>query len=347
MAEAPAPLPSPSPAARALRRIWPVARVLVGVGLLVLLCRRVEWSVLVRTARELDVAALAAAVVAGATALLLTGLRWRLLVQALGMTVSIRTACAAMWEGYFFSQFLPTQVGGDVYRVHRIWRETGHLTLVATSVLVDRILGTMSLLLFCALGAALSPNLAQTKAAAFSLASLCVLLVAGAVLLFSLPAIRLPAAAHDGGARGLRGKLWRVVVRLQEAARAYRAARGALLAAGGLALLVQVANVAWAYFSFAATGHHASWADAAALMNLGMLVGMVPISIAGLGLQEGTWVGLSQTIGLTKEAALGAALLLRLVRLLLAGAGGLSYLLHRAPPAAAPPEERAEPPLTG
>jgi len=336
MPEPPPPSDQPAAATGWPRRLWPVARVVVGVALLALLCRRVEWSALARTARNMDALALVGSVAAAAAATVLTAARWQILVRALGVRISFRTACAAMWEGLFFSQFLPTQVGGDVYRVHRIYRETGQLAMVATSVLVDRILGMMALLLFCALGAAASPHLAQTKAVSLSLGLLCAMVVVAAVLLFSLPAMRLPAAEQEHPGRGLRRKLWRLVGRSQEAARAYRTAKGALLAAAGAAVLVQVATVAWGYLSFAATRHAASWADAAAVMNLGLLVGMVPVSINGLGLQEGTWVGLAQIIGLSQEAALGAALLMRLVRLLLAAAGGTSYLLHRAPPPPAP-----------
>lgn len=331
---------TPSVQARAQRtwrtRTVVAARIVLGVLLLGLLCWKVDWRTLGAVLTDLRVAALVGTALAGALQLVLVGVRWRILLAALGVRIPLSTAVSAIWQGWFFSQFLPTQVGGDVYRAYLVGRRTSQGVLVATSVLVDRILGMIALLLFCALGAAASPSLSQTRAASFSLALLGALVIAATVMLFSLPALLLPVAGEGEPTGSLRARFWRVLGKLQEAARTYQTARGALLAACGVSALVQVVSITWAYLAFEAVRHSISWADATAVVNLGTLVGMIPVSIAGLGVQEGTWVGLARAVGVPQENALAAALVFRVSRMLLAVAGGALYLLQRSPRQSSP-----------
>jgi len=338
----------PGDRARQRGRLLAAVRVLAGLVLLSLLGWKVDWGAVKAVLAGVAAVPVIAAVVVGALNVAVIGVRWRILLAALGVHIRWRTAVSAMWQGWFFSQFLPSQIGGDVYRTYLVGVETSQGLLVATSVLVDRFLGMIALLLFCALGAAASPSLSRTRATTVSLVLLGVLVTAAAVVLFAFPAARLPSSPSPEARPTFRGRLWRVLSRLQDAARSYRKARAALLAAAGVSVLAQLVAIAWAYLAFAAVRHPISWGDAAAVMNLGTLVGMVPISISGLGLQEGTWVGLASAAGVPQEGALGAALVFRAIRVGMGVVGGGIYLLQRRPVSVrAAPEPPPDPSLPG
>lgn len=79
------------------------------------------------------------------TAVLLTFVRWRLLVQALGMTFPLRDALRLGFVGYLFN-FTLSLVGGDLIKAVAIaHRNPGRKTAAAATVVVDRIVGLYAL----------------------------------------------------------------------------------------------------------------------------------------------------------------------------------------------------------
>jgi uncharacterized membrane protein YbhN (UPF0104 family) len=57
----------------------------------------------------------------------LSGLRWKLILRALGRGLSFGNAVRFVWIGAFFSQALPGAVGGDVVRIWLYWKSgAGH-----------------------------------------------------------------------------------------------------------------------------------------------------------------------------------------------------------------------------
>ncbi len=78
-------------------------------------------------------------------AVLLTFVRWRMLVQALGMTFPMREALRLGFLGYLFN-FTLSLVGGDVIKgVAIAHRNPGRRTAAAATVVVDRIVGLYAL----------------------------------------------------------------------------------------------------------------------------------------------------------------------------------------------------------
>ena len=64
----------------------------------------------------------------------------------------------------------------------------------------------------------------------------------------------------------------------------------------------------------------------AAVFLLGYLAGMVPISLSGVGLQEGAQVVLFGYLGVAHTDAIAAVLLIRALLILISLPGGLIYL---------------------
>ncbi len=53
--------------------------------------------------------------------------------------------------GYFYSNFLPTSVGGDLIKAHSIAREQSQRTVAVATVIIDRVIGLWALVCFVAL----------------------------------------------------------------------------------------------------------------------------------------------------------------------------------------------------
>jgi len=136
---------------RLLRRPW--LRVALSTLLLVLLARQVEWrpvgALLVRIRLPTATGALSLFVVAQA----LSALKWRWIAATLGCARPVGRHLRLYFAAMFLSLFLPSFVGGDLFRAARLeaggWRPSrGALA----SVFLERATGLWGLLLVAAIG---------------------------------------------------------------------------------------------------------------------------------------------------------------------------------------------------
>lgn len=83
--------------------------------------------------------------------LLLVFGRWTILVRALDRNISIRTAMLLGFLGYFFNLVLPGAVGGDLAKAACLARMRIKRTQAIASMVMDRLLGLLGLLLLAAI----------------------------------------------------------------------------------------------------------------------------------------------------------------------------------------------------
>src|SRR5262249_19578568 len=76
---------------------------------------------------------------------LLTFVRWFLLVRAQGLPFTSPAALRLGLMGYFFNNFLPSSVGGDILKAAGIARVQSRRTVAVATVLIDRIIGLCGL----------------------------------------------------------------------------------------------------------------------------------------------------------------------------------------------------------
>ena len=72
-------------------------------------------------------------------------LRWRLLLQGLGVNILAKVAMQLQMIGFFFNVAMPGAVGGDIIKAIYVSKHIGSRTKAMTSVLLDRTLGLLSL----------------------------------------------------------------------------------------------------------------------------------------------------------------------------------------------------------
>ena len=75
----------------------------------------------------------------------ISSLKWWLLLRAAEQPVAYLWTVRTYLVGQFFSNFLPTSIGGDAVRVFRLNRLVGRLALAIASVFVERITGFLAL----------------------------------------------------------------------------------------------------------------------------------------------------------------------------------------------------------
>jgi uncharacterized protein (TIRG00374 family) len=289
--------------------------------LLGIVASRLDWSLIaerLREGRPLDFL-LAVAIVL--LALVIGAWRWHALLHRAGVPLAVSRLARIYAVATFSNSFLPTSAGGDVTRALLVTRRGPELRRVVVSVLVDRAGGLAGLIAIAWIALALEPARVPNSTQA---------ILGWTTLVIALAVVILAVAALHGGRLGRRV----FPERLLSIARDSRDVLGAYARSPGLLaswLLLSVAYQALIASQLVVLGHAIDvdlpFATAAVALALVTLVTLIPISIGGFGLREGSYVVL---LGSASIAASDATLIsvLSVTTLLVASLPG-AYLILR------------------
>ena len=290
-------------------------RGLLGGALLVAVIALADPARVLAQLRQAHVGWLLAGLAAAVASNVVSALRWRALARWLGADVSVRDATRWYFQAIGLNALLPGAVlGGDLYRAV-VLRRAGQATLASSwSVVLDRVSGLWMLCAIGGLGAALCANVLapwlRLPAGAFA-----ALMLAGTALWLATP-WTLPALLRRWGVRWLaplraaaqrpdfnRQMGWQAL-----ASAAVQVLSAAALAAGGLALGVQLPLAAWA-FAIAPV----------------FLMAALPVSVGGWGTREAAAVASLAPFGVAAPAAVGVGVIYGLYQLAQGAMGALAF----------------------
>jgi uncharacterized membrane protein YbhN (UPF0104 family) len=309
------------------RRLIIGVQIFVTAVLLRLLFRSFDWPAFVAVLRRLSVGMYLGSLLVVAVGQVLYALRWRAVLVAMRISIPLADVLRQYAIGIFFSNLMPTAIGGDATKVYYLGPAAGYLE-VGASVVVDRALGLLWLAMF---GSAL----AWTAGAPTPLFVLNrTLLTACAVTLVVLLALAGMAPLD---------RLWSPSGRIAHAwaerfrafARCVRlgARRPVTLVASALVLIIYVGLLTLVYQRFFRT---AGVEPPGALQVAGILASMgifvnVPVSVNGIGVREQLHYLMFAALGVSKEVAVSISLLMFSHALLLSLVGYAAWLrVHRA-----------------
>jgi hypothetical protein len=223
--------------------------------------------------------------------------RWFLLVRA--ADPSARPPRATLVRLFlvstFLGTFLPTGVGGDAIRAYGLARANVPSGRAAASVVMDRLLGVLSLALVAAAGLVGARDYFDDPRIIMPIAVAILLCVIAAGLAFSARAMRAlqGLAARLPGAR-LRRLLGETLVATHASSR-----NGGVMAIVFVeSVAVQVLRVLQAYCLGASLGLPAPLSAYLALVPLILFVMLLPISINGIGTSQAAFVLLFGFVGI-------------------------------------------------
>jgi glycosyltransferase 2 family protein len=286
-------------------------RITIATALMIALASLMDWGSLRAHAADMNWLIATVAFVAIVLEMPVNAMKWfwslRLHDQKFGWNYLFRIGCMS----FFFNNFLPSAIGGDVYRVYRTWSGAGDKSAAISAVLVERLVGVAVLMLNGFLGALLLMEHALAK----TFVMLC--LVAGAAGVIALPLlIRL---ARRGVLSRRFSKLAGVESMLERILRLRSEWLWLLLGS----LFFQILAALVVFLCFAAVGSSIDVPTALLVTAAAGLASVLPISISGLGVVEGSIAATMVALGGDLEAAVLAALLLRVLALAVSGLCGL------------------------
>ncbi len=293
-----------------------------------LVLRGVEFDQLVGALRNVDVGGLAAAWAMLAALWFTQAYRWRVITRALSQPLAYRDAVLAVIVGQFFNQSLPSTVGGDVMRVWRAQRAGMTFGGAVNSVLIDRGVALVALLLLVAISLPVAQARIADPVARAGLWLVIGLGAGGLGLALSMDRLPLPAPLARLRPVAAVAALARDVRRVFFAP----ATISVVLAVSMVSHLVVVASVLMIARALAIP---VGFLDCLILVPPVLMVAAVPISVAGWGLREGAMVTAFAFVGVAAPQALALSLLLGLVLLLVGAVGAPVWLMSGRPSAEA------------
>jgi uncharacterized protein (TIRG00374 family) len=281
----------------------PVARVAVAVGLTALLLWQSDPRAVWQAARGADWRFILLACALVVVDRVLMAYRWWTLLQV-GRRPPVATVMRIFFVSTFVGTFLPASVGGDAVRAYGLSKEgVGGVDAVA-SVLMDRLLGVISILIVGIAGAFLARHLIDIRALFPAFAVLTVACVAALAVVFSPR-----AAAGVAGMLALlpRGRETgaRLVAAIQRYATLHLPMANVLLCS----IAVQVLRVLQTYCLGLALGLAVPLGVYFALVPIILLIVLMPVTINGIGTTQAGFIWLFGRAGVASAPAFALSVL--------------------------------------
>jgi hypothetical protein len=282
----------------------------VSVALLGYLLSLIDLDQLLEKLREVDVRYLPLAFVLLLVQIVLSSIKWQVILRADGMPMRLPFLIKTYMIGNFISLFLPTSFGGDVYRVIAARGVNQDLAKSTSSVLFDRLSGLFALISICMIAYVVLPE----QPYGLAVLILYVLGVVGFFVVSSSTVGRLIEASGIG--------LVRKAGKILASFRNYRRNVGILAVILLLSFLFQLNIVLINKVYTVALGLEIDFSILMVIIPLIYLTEVLPISINGLGVRESAFAFFFVQIGLTVSDALAVSVLIVGMRYLVGLFGG-------------------------
>ncbi|MCB9496870.1 MAG: flippase-like domain-containing protein [Fibrobacteria bacterium] len=274
---------------KALRRLVASAlQVVVTIALVAWVLSRNDAPAVLDHLRAVELRWLAAAAGMMAVSVLLGAWQWERLLVVQGVRASARRLLRAYSLGMFLNFVLPTGVGGDFVRAVAVQRDTKSGARGVAATLLDRFVGLFTLAFFAFAASLLlvagdHDPLFERMALLTGLVSLGFCVVAA--ILFSRRFLGwfAPLTRWVG-----EGRLLSTARDLRGAFLEYRTNPGPVLQVVGLSLVVQFQRIVVHAFCAQALGLSIEFAWFLLFVPIVSLVSILPVSVGGWGLREGT-----------------------------------------------------------
>ncbi len=295
---------------RGLKRLLPFLRIGLSLFLIIFLLNRFDFTVIYQNIKKTRGEFLIFALGLNLIGDFLSSLQWKFVLSIHRIRMSIKKLFSLYLIGAFFSNFLPTSVGGDVYKIHRLTREI-KFNHAATSVLMTRVMGLCSLL-FIATITSFSPlNRAITGAdIRLILAVLWVIIPVTFFLPKFFARFKFFSQLRDIFARYRHGKkrIFRAII---------------------TSIISQILGIFFCWAVAGALSLKLTFTQIAYFSSLTIIISALPLAINGLGIREGVYVWLFNKVGLEGEIALSFSFLLLLLLSFRSIIGGILYAVGK------------------
>jgi uncharacterized protein (TIRG00374 family) len=254
--------------------------------------------------------------------------KWRLLLSAKKIVITLWRAVEIYLISGFVGVILPSGVGSDIYRVYYTSKPIGKLSHIASSVIVERFLGMAAAAVFAVVGlsvmsSAASESVVQQEILTTMFVTLTVLI---AVFLVSMTALPFRIAERLL-ARWTKPRFAAKLAKFRDAYHEYGQHKMTLIVFFLLSVAEQGLFVLITYMGALAIEIRLEIYYFLGIVPVCQIIKRIPISINSLGVQEGLFVYFFGQVGISATEALSLSILTRIAQWSGTLAGGVLYVM--------------------
>ena len=243
---------------------------------------------------------------------MITSIRWHELLKALDIRLTVERTFVLNMVGLFWNTIIPTgSTGGDFLKAYYVARQTHHRTRAVMSVMVDRVVGLLALIILGGTMAALQRQIPRCRQVAIGSAAI-IGLVAVAMIVFYVPMLR-----RLTGLEFILERLPQAEAGPQHAGDDAHLREAAVSGAGALIVSfpVHMVVITAAQLCGIAFGLHLSLFYYWMAVPVIVLAAAIPISPQGAGVMEYFAIKLLEPQGVTVAQAIALTMSIRLTQI--------------------------------
>ncbi len=253
----------------------------------------------------------------------ITAVRWKTLLDTQKAGLGARTLTVSVLIGFFFNNFLPTSIGGDVFRAYDASKK-GKIQIgtSASIILVERFSGVIAAATYAIVALFLGFTAIGNQSVIIPIVIFFVITIILAFLIINPSILRMDRFFDRFRIlKKLKGKLSDVYKTLQS----FKKYKMALVKILVFSFLLQFAVILNYYLAAKALGIELGLASFLFIVPVITIIAMLPISIGGAGLRENSLVIIMVALGAANDKATLVSLLTFMMLIIVGIIGGITY----------------------
>jgi len=252
-------------------------------------------------------------------------IRWKVLLNGYNYQVSFGRLISFYLMGMFFNNFLPTSIGGDVFRIYKIVEETGDRTTGFASVIIERMLGIAATLILAVLALfMISQQFHSTRLMYISVILLLLIMAFFFIMVRNRP-FKLFLRIFEKLSFFRIGERFN---KLFEAIHYFKKRRRILVYVLLYSILSQVSVVFMNYFLVKTFSLNVDLSFLFVVVPVTFLLTILP-SINGVGVRDFGFVSLLSRVGVTNAAALSLSFMNLIMPMLISVIGAVLFITEK------------------
>jgi len=298
-------------------------RIIVSFFLFFLILYFLEWGKILKILSQANRKWLIISFSLHIVGIILSVIRWDILLKSVGIHKKFKELMIIYWISSFYNIFFPTSIGGDVVRIYDLTKETGKAESSIASVVIDRLIGMIILLLIALIAVIIGLRFIES--------GLLKWLVALFFLSFILIFIFLVSGSFSILIEHLLPKkigisIKRKLQSIIEKFSLYRRYSKSIISASLWSILIQLDVIVYFYLVGKALNIKLNFIYYCILIPLIQVITLLPLSISGIGVREGAFIAFFGQFHINAESAFSLSVLGFILGIISNSIGGIFLL---------------------
>lgn len=301
-------------------RYFLLAKIGVSVALMSFIFYQCDWQLALRTAQTIEPFFLLFVFMCMVGGVFISAYKWQVLLSVHNINLPLAILNRYYFIAVFLNNFLPSSIGGDGFRIYKTAKDSASMGYAVAAVLIERISGVWVLIFLGFLGGlcidATLPGMPYFSTILWGVGGI-LLLSGGSVIALYVLSERYSASPLPPS--GWLGTLlnWMHNFRLHPAKS---------VQVVSISFVFQLYALSWMLLLARAVGADISIYNLAVAMMISNMAAMLPVSLNGLGLMDGSFIYIVSLMGMEYEHAVMMMLIMRVFLIFLSVIGCYFYV---------------------